>query len=78
MSTTKLSRKQVQQYISVADEKSLRIVQAILDIEQDEDWRDTMPVEVQKSVEHAIKESDEGECIPHDDVKKMYQKWLKK
>jgi len=78
MSTTEVLRKQVQQYISVADEKSLRIVQAILEIEQEEDWWDTMPIEVQQSVERAIKESDEGGCIPHEEVMKMYQQWLKK
>ena len=78
MSTTEILRKQVQQYISVADEKSLHMVQAILEIEQEEDWWDTMPANVQKSVELAIKESDSGECIPHEEVMKIYQQWLKK
>ena len=78
MSTTEILRKQVQEYISVADEKSLRIVQAILEIEQEEDWWDTMPPHVQKSVELAIKESDRDDCVPHEEVMKMYKQWLKK
>ncbi len=78
MTSTELLRKQVQKYISVADEKSLRIVQAVLEIEQEEDWWDTMPDNVRKSVETAIKESDEGQTIPHEEVMKMYKQWLKK
>ncbi len=77
MTSTELLRKQVQKYVSVADDKSLRIVQAILEIEQEEDWWDTMPDNVKRSVEIAIKESDEGQTIPHEEVMKMYQ-WLKK
>lgn len=71
-------RKQVQKYVARADEKSLRMVQAILEIEQDEDWWDSMPDNVRKSVETAIKESDEGKTVPHEEVMKMYKQWLKK
>ena len=75
---TEALRKQVQKYVAVADEKSLRMVQAILEIEQGEDWWDSMPDNVRKSVEAAIKESDEGKTVPHDEVMKMYKQWLKK
>ena len=78
MTSTELLRKQVQKYVSVADEKSLRIVKAVLEIEQEEDWWDTLPDNVKKSVETAIKESDEGKTIPHEQVMKMYKQWLKK
>lgn len=78
MDTTEALRKQVKKYIAVADEKSLRMVQAILEIEQEQDWWDTMPDNVRKSVELAIKESDEGNVVPHEEVMKMYRQWLKK
>ena len=78
MTTTDALRKQVQKYVALADEKSLRIVQAILEIEQENDWWDNMPDNVRKSVEIAIKESDEGQTLPHDEVMKMYKQWLKK
>jgi|GEM_PF-617465 len=70
MSTTELLRRQVQEYVSVASEKSLRIVQAILEIEEEEDWWDTLPESVQRSIEKGIKESDEGNVIPHEEVMK--------
>jgi len=72
-STTDVLRKQVQQYVAVANEKSLRMVQAILEIEHEEDWWDSMPDNVRKSVETAIKESDEGKTVPHEEVMKMYK-----
>lgn len=72
MTATEVLRKEVKQYIDRADDKSLRIVKAILEIEQEEDededtlgeekW-DDLPKELQLLIDRAIEEGDEGKVV---------------
>ena len=79
MTATEVLRKKVKQYIDKADDKSLRRVQAILEVDQEEtDWWDELPHEVQASLERALKESEEGKGIPHAQMVEKYSKWFKK
>jgi predicted transcriptional regulator len=86
MTAIQALRKELKQYVDSADEKALRIVKALLEIEQedDEDWEDSevdwdeLPEELQLLIEKGIKEADEGKGIPHEEVVKMYPQWFKK
>ncbi len=78
MTDTEVLREHVKQYINRADEKSLRLVQAILEIEQEEDWWDELPEEVRNMLETSIKDGDEGKGISHEEVMKKYSQWFKK
>jgi len=78
MSDTEVLREHVKEYIDHADEKSLRIVQAILEIEQEEDWWDGLPAEVQHMLEAAIQEGEQGKGISHEQMIEKYSKWFKK
>lgn len=78
MTTTQALRKQVKKYIDKADDKSLRMVQAILEIEQEEDFWDTLSEQVKADVEEAKQQSERGEGITTDEVMKKYEKWLTK
>lgn len=78
MTETEILREQVKQYVEHADNKSLRIVQAILEIEQEEDWWEELPAEVQQMLEAAIKEGDEGKGISNDQMMEKHSKWFKK
>lgn len=74
-------RKEVKQYINKADEKSLRMVKAVLEIrmeEDGEDWWDELPDEVLASVELSLKESEQGGGVPHEEMVEKYRKWFKK
>ena len=89
MTATQVLRKEVKQYINKADVKSLRMVKAILEIEQEEDddvdeasmeeenW-DDLPEELQLMIDKGIKESEEGKGIPHEQIMEKYSKWFKK
>lgn len=85
MTATEILREEVKQYIDRADDKSLRIVKAILEIEQEEDidgddevdW-DDLPEELQRSIEAGIKDADEGRVISHEEMKKKYPQWFRK
>ncbi len=78
MTTTQALRKQVKKYIDKADDKSLRMVQAILEIEQQEDFWDGLPAHVKADVEEAKEQSARGEGKTTKEVMKKYKKWLTK
>ncbi|MES2702681.1 MAG: hypothetical protein V4649_08590 [Bacteroidota bacterium] len=77
MVATEALRKQVKKQIDKADDKSLRLIQAILEIEQEDLW-DTLPDNVKADVQEAKKQSARGEGRPHDEVFKKYDKWRTK
>jgi len=84
MTATEALRKEVKQYIDQADDRSLRIVKAILKKEQeeeedieDEDW-DKLPREFQILLEEAIKETDAGGGMLYEEVVAKYPQWFGK
>lgn len=78
MTMTEALRMQVQHYVEIADEKSLRRVKAMLEVDQEDDFWDALPDEVKADVEEAILQSERGEGRPHAEVFKQYEKWLTK
>ena len=78
MTAIQTLRKQVKKQIDSADSKSLRMVKAILEIEQEDDFWDQLPDRVKADVEEAKKESERGEGVTTDEVMKRYEKWLSK
>ena len=78
MTATEVLRKQVKKYIETADETSLRRVQAILEIDLQEDFWDGLPDHVKDDVEEALLQSERGEGKSHDEVMKKYGKWRTK
>ena len=76
MTATEVLRKQVKKYIETADETSLRRVQAILEIDLQEDFWDGLPGHVKDDVEEALLQSERGEGKSHDEVMKKYGKWF--
>jgi len=78
MTSIEMLREEVKEYIQHADEKTVKMVHAMLETDVENDWWDRMPDAVRTDVEAAIKEADEGKLIPHEEAKKRYQKWLTK
>lgn len=78
MSVTEVLREQVKQSIDRADEKSLRMVQALLEIEQEDDWWDTLPDEVTNMLEASMKDGDDGKGISHEEMMKKNSQWFRK
>lgn len=71
-------RNEVKKYIDSADEKVVKMVHAMLEVDAEADWWDTMPDNVKADVETAIKQADKGELISHAEVKKRYPQWFSK
>ena len=77
MTATETLRKQVKKYVNRADEISLRRINAILEIDQQDFW-DTLPDHVKNDVEEALLQSERGEGKSHEEVMKKYDKWRTK
>jgi predicted transcriptional regulator len=77
MTATEALRKQIKKDIDKADEISLRRVNAILQIDQQDFW-DTLPAHVKDDIEEALQQSERGEGTPHEEVMKKYDKWRTK
>ena len=71
-------RNEVKKYIDSADEKVVKMVHAMLEVDAEADWWDAMPDEVKADVETAIRQADKDQLIPHDEVKKKYPQWFSK
>ncbi len=76
MEDVKDFRKAVIEYIQNADEKVVRMVHAMLEVDAKEDPWDQMPDEVKADVEAALQESERGEGMSHDEVKNKYSQWF--
>lgn len=72
MSETEQLKQNIIQSLDQADEKVLRMVQAILEIEQEYDFWDDLPDEVKNDVEQALIESEKGLGETHEEVLKKY------
>ncbi|MBS4065663.1 MAG: hypothetical protein KGZ74_13975 [Chitinophagaceae bacterium] len=78
MSAVNQMRKEVKKYIDTADEKVVKMVHAMLEVDADADWWEAMPDNVKADVEEAIKQADKGNTITHEEVKKKYSQWFTK
>ncbi len=78
MKQVKDLRKEVIDYLETADEKTVKMIHAMLEVDAEEDWWDEMPDTVKADVEAAIQESERGEGISHEEVKKTHSKWFAK
>lgn len=70
-------REQVKQYIDSADEKVVKMVHAMLEVDAQENWWNEMPDNIKADVETALAEAERGDLIPHEDIKQRI-KWLAK
>jgi predicted transcriptional regulator len=78
MDALKQMRIEVKKYIDTADDKVVKMVHAMLEVDSDADWWDEMPDNVKADVEEAIGQADRGEVMTHEEVKKKYKKWFAK
>jgi predicted transcriptional regulator len=78
MDTVKIMRQEVKKYIETADEKVVKMMHAMLEVDADSDWWDIMPEKVKADVEAALLESEKGQVTPHEEIQKRYKKWLAK
>ena len=78
MNAEKIMRNEVKKYIDTADVKVVKMLHAMLEVDAEDDWWETMPDNVKADLEESIKQADAGKVIAHEEVKKRYSKWIVK
>jgi len=68
-------KKEVIKNIGKADERVLKMVNAMLIADQEVDWYDELPDEVKKDLDISLQQEKDGLIIPHAKVMKKYEKW---
>ena len=76
MNNVKQLRQDVKKYIDRADETTLKMVHAMLEVKEEKDWWDQLPSKVKDEIDDALAELDKGNGIPHKEVLKKYGKWF--
>jgi predicted transcriptional regulator len=78
MAPTDLLREQVKKYIDEADDKTVKMVYAMLEVDANDDWWDELQDSVKADIDEGIKQADAGQLTSHEEVMKKYKKWLTK
>ena len=78
MDSIKILRQQVKKYIETADAKVVKMMHAMLEVDADNSWWDSLPDEIRADAEAALAESEKGDLTPHSEIPKRYKKWLVK
>ena len=76
MDTIKAMRQEVKRYIETADAKVVKMMHAMLEVDADSSWWESLPDEIKTDVEAALSESEKGEVTPHAEIQKRYKKWV--
>jgi len=76
MTDTELLRKNLKKQLDQADEKSLKLVRAVLEVQEENDWWDDLSEAAKASIEEGLKDAEAGRLTPHKEVMKKYKKWL--
>lgn len=76
MDEVNILKKQVKKYIDAADEKVVKMVHAMLEVNAEKDWWDELTHEEKQLIERGLKDAENGKVTPHKEVMKKYKKWL--
>jgi predicted transcriptional regulator len=63
-------------YLDNADEKTIKMVFAILEVDAEKDWWDDLSDDAKQSIERGLQDIENGKITPHEEVMKKYKKWL--
>ena len=69
-------RKKVKKYVDVADDKVVKLFYVMMEVEQEEDWWDSLPISVQSEIDQSISDLDKGKGMPHEEVLRKYSRWF--
>ena len=61
MNSLDLLREEVKKYIDTADEKVVKMIHAMLEVNADEEWWERMPDKVKADVGEALPEAEKGD-----------------
>lgn len=76
MSDIAILKKQAKKYLDTADEKVVKMVFAMLEVDAQKDWWDDVSDQAKASIKRGLKDAEAGRLTSHKEVLKKYKKWL--
>lgn len=76
MDEVTIMKNQAKKYLDNADEKTIKMVHAMLEVDAEKDWWDDISDAAKESIERGLKDMENGNVTPHKEVMKKYKKWL--
>lgn len=71
-----MMKNKAKEYLDNADEKTVKMVYAMLEVDAQNDWWDELPKSAKDSIERGLKDVENGKVTSHKEVMKKYKKWL--
>jgi predicted transcriptional regulator len=71
-----IMKEQAKLYLDTAEEKIVRMVYAMLQVDAETDWWDDIPEGAKVSIERGMNDAEEGRVTSNADVMSKYAKWL--
>jgi predicted transcriptional regulator len=76
MDEVTLMKNQAKKYLDNADERTIKMVFAMLEVDAQKDWWDDLSDGAKNSIDRGLKDIEMGNVTPHEEVMKKYKKWL--
>lgn len=76
MDEVTILKNKAKKYLDNADEKTVKMVYAMLEVDAQNDWWDDLPAAAKDSIQRALKDVENGKVTSHKEVMRKYKKWL--
>ena len=76
MTEIAILKKEAKKYLDTAEDKVVKMVHAMLEVNAEKDWWDDLSAKAKESIERGLKDVEAGRITPHKEVMKKYKKWL--
>ena len=63
-------------YLDNADEKTIKMIYAMLEVDAQNDWWEDLPESAKDSIQRGLRDIENGKVTPHKEVMRKYKKWL--
>ena len=71
-------RTEIKHYIDEADTRMIKVIHAMLEADRQDDWWDDISADERAGIVEGMLQMETHRGIPHEEVMKKYNKWLKK
>jgi predicted transcriptional regulator len=75
MDDVTIMKNKAKEYLDNADEKTIKMIYAMLEIDAQSDWWDDLPESAKESINRGLKDVENGKVTNHKEVIKKYEKW---
>lgn len=76
MDEVTMLKNKAKEYLDKADEKTIKMIYAMLEVEAQNDWWDDLCEPAKDSIQRALNDIENGKVTLHKEVMKKYKKWL--